>query len=346
MPVECPLAPARARLLHHFGYSDFRPLQTRVVEALQRGNDVLAVLPTGAGKSICFQVPALLRAAPSIVVSPLISLMQDQVTAAVARGIPAAALNSTLSPKAQRELLEHVVQGSVRLLYTSPERLGRLATDLAERGLRPGLLAVDEAHCISEWGTDFRPAYRTLRKLRARLGWPQVIALTGSATPAVRRDVSRALGLGQGCELSLVLGSFDRRNLWFGVARVRDEAERLRALIATLRLQDALAIVYAPTRNLVEELARVLGNAGFAPRHITLDSRHRLGGKCSPGFSRTSWASSLPPARSAWASTSPMSGSWCTGPCRPRRRRITRRRGERGAMAGWLAAFCCIGRRR
>ncbi len=267
-----PLAPARARLRFHFGYEDFRPLQTRVVGALEQGSDVLAVLPTGAGKSICFQVPALLRSEPTVVVSPLISLMQDQVAAAVARGIPAATINSTLSPAAQRALLERVVEGTVRLLYTSPERLGRLAADLEERGLRPGLLAVDEAHCISEWGTDFRPAYRTLRKLRARLGWPQVIALTGSATPAVRRDVSRALGLGQGRPVSQVLGSFDRRNLWFGVARVRDERERLRALIATLTLQDALAIVYAPTRNLVEELARVLGNAGFcaAPYHAGL----------------------------------------------------------------------------
>ncbi len=271
------LAPARASLLHHFGYEDFRPLQTRVVRALEQGSDVLAVLPTGAGKSICFQVPAMLRREPTIVISPLISLMQDQVAAATARGIPAAAMNSTLSSRAQRDLMQQVARGEVRLLYTSPERLGRLTNDLAARGVRPGLLAVDEAHCISEWGTDFRPAYRTLRRLRARLGWPQVIALTGSATPAVRRDISRALGLGRGRGVQLVLGSFDRRNLWFGVACVRDERERLRALIASLRLQDELAIVYAPTRNLVEELARVLGNAGFraAPYHAGLSAAAR-----------------------------------------------------------------------
>jgi len=274
---DTPLAPARARLRHHFGYQDFRPLQTRVVGALTQGHDVLAVLPTGAGKSICFQVPAMLRPEPTIVISPLISLMQDQVEAAVARGIPAAALNSTLSSAAQRERLEQFIERKIRLLYTSPERLGRLAADLAERDFRPGLLAVDEAHCISEWGSDFRPAYRTLRRLRARLGWPQVIALTGSATPAVRRDVSLALGLGRGNGLSVVLGSFDRRNLWFGVASVRDERERLRALLAALTLQDALAIVYAPTRNLVEELARVLGNAGFraAPYHAGLSAAAR-----------------------------------------------------------------------
>lgn len=277
MHHDSPIEPARAHLLHHFGYADFRPLQTRVIEALEQGRDVLAVLPTGAGKSICFQIPAMLRPEPTIVISPLISLMQDQVAAAVARGIPAAAMNSTLSAAAQRELLERVVRGEIRLLYTSPERLGRLAADLTERGFRTGLLAVDEAHCISEWGEDFRPAYRTLRRLRARLGWPQLIALTGSATPVVRRDVSRALGLGQGRGASLVLGSFDRKNLWFGVARVCDERERLRALLATLTLQDALAIVYAPTRNLVEELARVLGNAGFraAPYHAGLTASTR-----------------------------------------------------------------------
>jgi len=274
---DAPLAPARARLRHHFGYDDFRPLQTRVVEALEAGRDVLAVLPTGAGKSICFQVPALLRRDPTLVISPLISLMQDQVAAAVARGIPAAALNSTLTPRAQRELLDQVGRGEVRLLYTSPERLGRLAADLSERNLRPALLAVDEAHCISEWGADFRPAYRTMRRMRSLLGWPQVIALTGSATPAVRRDVTLALGLGRGRDVKQVLGSFDRRNLWFGVARVRSEPERLRALLAVLTSQDALAIVYAPTRNLVEELARVLGNAGFraAPYHAGLNTQTR-----------------------------------------------------------------------
>jgi ATP-dependent DNA helicase RecQ len=266
------LAPVRELVCRHFGYPELRPLQARVIAALQTGHDVLAVLPTGAGKSLCFQIPALLRRGPTLVVSPLISLMQDQVAAARARGLPAAALNSALSSVAQRETLEQLVRGEIRLLYCSPERLKRLVVQLSELSIRPGLLAVDEAHCISEWGADFRPAYRTLRRARAALGWPQAIALTGSATPAVRRDVIRVLSLGSGRGVQLVLGSFDRRNLWFGVARVRDERERLHALIATLRLQDALALVYAPTRNLAEELARVLRDAGFsaAPYHAGL----------------------------------------------------------------------------
>lgn len=268
---------ARTVLRRHFGYPDFRPLQSRVVFGLESGADVLAVLPTGAGKSICFQVPAMLRAAPTIVVSPLISLMQDQVAAATARGIPAAAINSALAPEAQRNVLNAVVRGEVRLLYTSPERLARLAGDLAERRCRPGLFAVDEAHCISEWGPDFRPAYRGLRRLRAQLQWPQAIALTGSATPAVRRDIARSLGFGAPRPLQEVVGSFDRRNLWFGVVKVRNDRERLRALLAALRMHAALTIVYAPTRNLVEEITRVLGNSGYrvAPYHAGLTSQAR-----------------------------------------------------------------------
>ena len=271
------LAPARRLLRHHFGYDQLRPLQARVLEGLAQGHDVLAVLPTGGGKSVCFQLPALLHSAPTLVVSPLISLMQDQVAAARARGLPAAALNSSLAPAAQREVLAQLARGHLRLLYTSPERLRRLVAEFAERNLRPALLAIDEAHCISEWGPDFRPAYRSLRRLRAALGWPQAIALTGSATADVRRDVIRVLGLGGARGMRTVLGSFDRRNLWLGVARVSSERERLSALLAVLRMQDALAIVYAPTRNLVEELARVLRDAGFraAPYHAGMSGSLR-----------------------------------------------------------------------
>ncbi|NOT07162.1 MAG: ATP-dependent DNA helicase RecQ [Gemmatimonadales bacterium] len=277
MPPLDAAAAAREYLRRHFGYTDFRPLQTRVVSALESGADVLAVLPTGAGKSICFQVPALLRRGPTLVISPLISLMQDQVAAATARGIPAAAVNSALTEPEQRLVLQRVAQGALRLVYTSPERLPRLAADLIRCGCRPSLLAVDEAHCISEWGHDFRPAYRGLWRVRKELGSPQVIALTGSATPAVRRDIVAALHLGAARPLQEVLGSFDRRNLWFGVAPVRNEKERLSRLLEALKRQDALAIVYAPTRNLVEELSRVLGHAGFraAPYHAGLDAGAR-----------------------------------------------------------------------
>jgi len=260
------LTPAQSLLRDHFGYTEFRPLQARVMSALDRGNDVLAVLPTGAGKSVCFQIPALLRGGPTLVVSPLISLMQDQVLAARSRGIAAEALNSSLDARAERLALDRIERGEVRLVYSSPERLRRLAGELEDRSCRPALLAVDEAHCISEWGPDFRPSYRSLRRLRVRLGWPQAIALTGSATPAVRQEVVRAIGLGSPNGLAVVLGSFDRRNLWFGVARVASERERFAALVNALRWEQGLAIVYAPTRNLVEELSRVLRDAGFHAR--------------------------------------------------------------------------------
>jgi ATP-dependent DNA helicase RecQ len=278
-----PLAAARECLARHFGYPEFRAPQARVIEAVLAGKDVLAVLPTGGGKSICFQVPALLSPGVTLVISPLISLMQDQVSAACARGLPAGAMNSSLSAREQRALLDQAAAGRLKLLYTSPERLRRLSRELEERGVRPSRLAVDEAHCISEWGHDFRPAYRALRRYRAALGWPPAVALTGSATPDVRRDIARCVGLGTGRSLVSVVGSFDRPNLWFGVVPVRSEAARMSALLALLRREAALSIVYAPTRGLVEELARVLLESGFRARayHAGLDTASRkevLGG--------------------------------------------------------------------
>jgi ATP-dependent DNA helicase RecQ len=283
VPALDPLAAARECLVRHFGYPEFRAPQARVIQAVLAGKDVLAVLPTGGGKSICFQIPALLASGVTLVISPLISLMQDQVSAAGARGLPAGAMNSSLSAREQRALLDEVEAGRLKLLYTSPERLRRLSRELDERGIRPSRLAVDEAHCISEWGHDFRPAYRALRRYRAALGWPPAVALTGSATPEVRRDIARCVGLGTGRGLVSVVGSFDRPNLWFGVVRVRSEAARMAALLALLRREAALSIVYAPTRGLVEELARVLCESGFRARayHAGLDGATRrdvLGG--------------------------------------------------------------------
>ncbi|MBA3260263.1 MAG: DEAD/DEAH box helicase, partial [Gemmatimonadales bacterium] len=182
------LAEARRVLRHHFGYGDFRPAQTPVLEAVFAGLDTLAVLPTGGGKSVCFQVPAVVLGGLTVVVSPLISLMQDQVTAARGRGIAAACLTSGLETAEQAAVWEEIRSARLRLLYASPERLESLTPRLRDLGIRPALLAVDEAHCISEWGHDFRPSYRQLRAARYKLGNPQTIALTGSATPEVRSD--------------------------------------------------------------------------------------------------------------------------------------------------------------
>ncbi len=269
------MAEARALLLHHFGYSDFRPAQIPVLQSIFEGRDTLAVLPTGGGKSICFQIPALVLGGLTVVVSPLISLMQDQVEAARARGVPAACLNSSLGSAEQGEVRAAVADGSLRLLYVSPERLERLSQELGRQGIRPALLVVDEAHCIAEWGHDFRPSYRTLSRARYRLGQPQAVALTGSATPGVRDEIARALRLRPG--FAHHLGSFDRPNLWFGAVRVGSEKERLAALLELLRGDDAMAIVYAPTRGSTEAVARALSKAGHraAPYHAGLSKATR-----------------------------------------------------------------------
>src|SRR3954471_330712 len=212
--MDDPMPPARAALLRHFGYPDFRPAQAGVVRSVLTGQDTLAVLPTGAGKSVCFQVPAVVLGGLTIVISPLISLMQDQVTAANARGIPAAALNSGLTGEEQSAVWERIEAGALRLLYLSPERLERTGVELRERGIRPVLPAGGEAHWLAEGGHASRPSYRRLGAARSRRGRPPVVALTGSATPGVRTEITRALAL-PAERVAVHLSSFDRANLWF-----------------------------------------------------------------------------------------------------------------------------------
>ncbi len=275
------LPDAQALLLRHFGYPAFRRAQREVVRSVLAGDDVLAVLPTGGGKSICFQVPALAFDGLTVVVSPLVSLMQDQVAAARARGIRAAALHSALAPEERAGVLATLADRSLRLLYLSPERLARTAAGLCRIAGPPALLAVDEAHCISEWGHDFRPSYRALRRARYLLGEPQTVALTGSATPTVRDDIVGALGLGRAISgrrrIAIHVGSFDRSNLWFGTLPVRDDRQRLERLLALLRSAGGLALVYAPTRRATERLAAAIRRAGFRSTcyHAGLEAERR-----------------------------------------------------------------------
>jgi len=275
------LADAQQLLLRHFGFAQFRRAQRAVVESVLAGEDVLAVLPTGAGKSVCFQVPALVLDGVTLVVSPLVSLMQDQVAAARTRGIAAAALHSALAATERQTVLAALRDRSLRLLYLSPERLARTAPELHRTAGSPALLAIDEAHCISEWGDDFRPSYRSLRRARYLLGEPQTVALTGSATPAVRSDIIGSLALGSAGggrrAIAVHVGSFDRPNLWFGALRVRDDRERLDRLIELLRSGNGLSLVYAPTRRMTERLATAIRRVGFrtACYHAGLEPERR-----------------------------------------------------------------------
>jgi ATP-dependent DNA helicase RecQ len=269
------MAQARQHLQRHFGYSQFRPAQEPVLRSIFEGRDTLVILPTGGGKSICFQIPSLVLGGLTLVISPLISLMQDQVDAALVRGLPAACLNSSLARPEQDAVMHAVSDGSLRLLYVSPERLERLSLELERQQIEPRLFVVDEAHCIAEWGHDFRPSYRALARARYRLGSPQAIALTGSATQEVRTEISRSLRLRPGFQLHL--GSFDRPNLWFGAVAVTSERQRLESLLQLLRGDDRIAIVYAPTRNTTEAIARALCNNGHraAPYHAGLTKARR-----------------------------------------------------------------------
>jgi len=268
------IAEARRQLHGHYGFQDFRPLQRRVVQSTLAGRDALAVLPTGGGKSICFQVPALVLGGLTVVVSPLVALMQDQVENLKRRGIAADTLNSLQPLEEQTRILERMTAGSLRLLYISPERAPRLALELVRRGIRPALLAIDEAHCISEWGHDFRPSYRELAVLRDELGRPPTVALTGSATPTVRRDIIRSLGLARVDEH---IGSFDRPNLRFGVEYLRGNALRLAKVRDLLAPKPGIAIVYVPTRNTADSVAQALWFSGHraASYHAGLPREQR-----------------------------------------------------------------------
>lgn len=279
-PPEHPrLADARTVLQESFGFPDFRPGQTQAVESVLAGRDTLVILPTGGGKSLCYQVPALVLPGLTVVISPLISLMKDQVDALTARGLPATYINSTLSAAEVSARMARVQRGEVKLLYLAPERfdLGRFAERLREIGVT--LLAVDEAHCISEWGHDFRPSYLRVKEVRKRLGNPPTVALTATATPEVREDIARQLELS---DPTVVITGFDRTNLSYHVIPTKNDAAKDEALVELLREhlaehREGVAIVYASTRKTVERIAGVISKAKLPALayHAGLDDEHR-----------------------------------------------------------------------
>ncbi len=243
-----------ASLEQHFGFREFREPQDEVITEILAGRDVFVVMPTGGGKSLCYQLPALLFDGMTLVVSPLIALMKDQVDSLCQRGLPAGAINSSMSPSEQHDTVRRMMKRELKLVYVAPERFRNPAFLRSLNGLPLSLFAVDEAHCISQWGHDFRPDYFRLGAVIEALGHPQTAAFTATATPPVREDILGRLGLRNP---RTFIAGFARPNLKFKVYAAlsdQDKFVRLRDIIG----RDRAGIIYCATRKRVEQVAEVL----------------------------------------------------------------------------------------
>jgi ATP-dependent DNA helicase RecQ len=255
-----------------FGYDIFKPLQREIIANVQARRDTLVIMPTGGGKSLTYQVPALLFEGLTVVVSPLIALMKDQVEQLSALGVPALFLNSSLAPEEYQQNMDLVKRGLIKLLYVAPETLltARLSSLLS--GLQVDLLAIDEAHCISEWGHDFRPEYRQLAGVRRRFPSAVCMALTATATPRVRNDIASTLGFTQSNEF---VASFNRENLFIEVTPKREPVSQTLRFLENFK--DQSGIIYCFSRKQVDELAATLARYGYSvrPYHAGLEDNER-----------------------------------------------------------------------
>ena len=264
---------AAEKLREVFGFSEFRDGQEAVIERLLAGRSVLAVFPTGGGKSLCYQLPALLLPGITIIISPLIALMKDQVDALQRKGVPAARLDSSLTANEVREIQDRLAAGKLKILYVAPERLANERFLNRLRRLEISLLAIDEAHCISEWGHNFRPDYLKIARLVPELRVGRVLALTATATPQVAADVCKAFGVAPGDHVQT---GFYRPNLDLDVTPCADP-ERRGVLLERLRQHDGSTIVYVTLQKTAEEVAGFLSSHGVAARayHAGLESEER-----------------------------------------------------------------------
>ena len=264
----------QALLQHYFGYGEFRPGQEELVDGILNGQDVFGIMPTGGGKSICYQLPGLMLPGVTLVVSPLISLMHDQVMALKAAGIPGAYVNSSLTFPQLRAVYRNMLLGKYKIIYVAPERLQSDGFLEAVEQMNISMVAVDEAHCISQWGQDFRPSYlKIVDFIRLLPRRPVIAAFTATATQKVREDVKRILDLRSPVE---VVTGFDRPNLWFEVRHPdMKDGELLRLLEARKRRS---GIVYCATRKSVEQVCQLLTDRGYAATryHAGLEERERM----------------------------------------------------------------------
>ena len=258
-------ADVQQALRTYFGFDELRPGQDEVVQAIMAGRDAMGIMPTGGGKSLCYQLPALCRPGLTVVVSPLIALMKDQVDALQARGIPAAAINSSLGAEEYRQVMQALRYGELKIVYVAPERFAQEGFMTLLRGLQISLLAVDEAHCLSQWGHDFRPDYLRLGRVREALGYPQTVALTATATAHVREDILTTLQLK---EPAVVISGFARDNLDFAITHCESRKakfERIQQVVSRWKT----GIIYCSTRKNVMLVFEELSS-----RHVNVVAYH------------------------------------------------------------------------